>query len=77
MTDRERALAELDKVARWKTLLGLKEAIADVVLRFAANEVETCVGDPTFRAEELRAQVGRKVADPDDCAYVFDSGRKR
>lgn len=58
MTDRERALVALDNLHNWETRPDLRELIADAMLTFAANEVETCATDPTFRAEELRAQVG-------------------
>lgn len=58
MTDRERAWGALDNLRNWETRPDLRELLADAMLEFAANEVETCVGDPTFRAEELRAQVG-------------------
>lgn len=59
MTDRERALGALDELRNWETRPDLRELLADAMLGFAANEVETCATDPTFRAEELRSQVGR------------------
>lgn len=66
MTDRERAMERsLTIVVEYWPILKqgqcqlLAERIRDAMLDFAANEVETCVGDPTFRAEELREQIGR------------------
>lgn len=67
MTDRERAMERSVTIvaAYWSILKQgqcqlLAERIRDAMLEFAANEVETCATDSTFRAEELRAQIGDK-----------------